>query len=199
MENVWQYSKVYETVPESTQRYSTYDKRVIWKHPAETHAIKNPDGSFSLTPEYFAWRAKGMNCKDPVRYPVGYDHRHKCLFSLKSVNGVIDPKPLDYITSRKEIYLPLYVHLVKDHPHFKLLLKKLSEGKNLLIIEVDGPHQESLDYYREKYNVPDNFIENDTMLCTKDNINIMLNDPKHPFGHGYCLGLALLLYREEQK
>lgn len=30
------------------------------------------------------------------------------------------------------------------------------------------------------------------MLITKENISIMLNDTKHPFGHGYCLAMALL-------
>ena len=30
------------------------------------------------------------------------------------------------------------------------------------------------------------------MLITPENLNIMLNDPKHPYGHGYCLAKALL-------
>jgi hypothetical protein len=42
-----------------------------------------------------------------------------------------------------------------------------------------------------------NFIENDTILVTKPNMEIMLNDPEHPFGHGYCLALALLNWEEE--
>lgn len=74
----------------------------------------------------------------------------------------------------------------------KKLKKWLQEGKNLLIIEVDGPHQESLDYYKEKYNVDDDFIVNSTMLATKENLEIMLNDTKHPFGHMYCLAACLL-------
>lgn len=190
MENVWQFSKVYGQVPTSIRRYSKYDQRIIWDHPAETHLVYSEDNKKVLTPEYIAWRNKGMNCPDPIRYPVGYDWRHKCLFSLKTIDG----EPLDYIESRKQIYLPLYVDLVKDHPQFKFLLDKLKRGENILIIEVDGPHQESLQYYKDRYNVDDDFIENDTMLCNRDNINIMLNNPKHPFGHGYCLGLGLLMY-----
>ena len=46
--------------------------------------------------------------------------------------------------------------------------------------------------YKQKYGVGNDFIQNDTMLITKDNIEIMLNDTKHPFGHGYCLAMALL-------
>ena len=192
MENIWQFKKVYSSVPQSTQRYSKYDRRVIWDHPAETHATLNSDGSYSLTPEYLNWRNRGMNSSDPIRYPVGYHHRHRCLFALKSDDGIIDPTPLDYIESRKQIYLPVYVHLVQSQPQFKFLLDKIKNGVNILIIEVDGPHQESLDYYKDKYIIEDDFIERDTMLCTRDNINVMLNDSKHPFGHGYCLGLALM-------
>ena len=40
--------------------------------------------------------------------------------------------------------------------------------------------------------MPDNFIENNTIECNEFNMNIMLNDPKHPFGHGYCLAMTLL-------
>ena len=70
----------------------------------------------------------------------------------------------------------------------------LKEGKNLLILEVDGPHQESLPYYQATYHVNDKFIENHTMLATTDNLNIMLNDTKHSYGHGYVLASCLLEY-----
>ena len=111
MENVWQFSKVYARVPKSTQRYSRFDHRIIWDHPAEFH-IK--DGT--LTDEYWIWREKGMNCKDAVRYPVGYKHRHKCLYALSDNN--LEEK-LDYVKSRKEIYLPLYKKCVQNLPQFQ--------------------------------------------------------------------------------
>ena len=192
MENIWQYSKVYSDVPKSKRRYSKYDDTVIWDHPAENHVIKNTDGKQILTPEYLAWRSKGSNCEYPIRYPVGFKHRHKCLFALKSTDEKIDPTPLDYIESRKQIYVPVYINLVKKEPQFNFLKDKLKNGENLLIIEVDGPHQESLGYYRGKYNTGNDFIKNSTMLCNQENLNIMLNDEKHPFGHGYCLAIALM-------
>jgi len=37
-----------------------------------------------------------------------------------------------------------------------------------------------------------NIIENDTILATDENIMIMMYDTLHPFGHGYCLAMALL-------
>lgn len=184
-ENLHQSAKVYGTVPATQQPYSRYDPRIIWDHPAEVHVIEREEG-YELQDAYYAWREKLMSCPYPVRYPVGYDHRHTCLFALDE-----NYTPLDYIESRKKIYFTLYVDLVKKEKQFRELQKRLYNGENLLIIEVDGPHEESLGYYMTKYGVKDNFIENNTILANKENLEIMLNDTKHPFGHGYCLAAAL--------
>ena len=203
LENVWQFSKVYQRVPDVTQARSRYDTTIIWRWPAETHASDiqfNEEGqavSASLNSKYFNWRKSGMNAPEPIRYPVGYHHRHKCLFCLhEDVNDTnnADYQALTYIPSRKKLYLPMYVEAVVKAPQFKHLKAKLERGENVLIAEVDGPHQESLDYYIKEYGVSEDFIQDDTMLATYENLNIMLEDPKHPFGHGYCLALALLGY-----
>lgn len=123
-----------------------------------------------------------------MRYPVGFNHRHNCIGAMAQNSKEL----IGYIESRKHIYLPLYCKLVRQEEQFKELKNRLNKGENLLIIEVDGPHQESMNYYQEQYNVDNYFIENNTMLITPKNIDIMLNDIKHPFGHGYCLGMALL-------
>ena len=192
MENIWQASKVYPSVRKSVQVFSRWNKTIIWDHPAEQHAIKNEDGTYTILPDYYHWRHKLMYNPHPVRYPVGFNHRHKCLFALKETpEGDIDPQGLNYIDARKQIYLPLFVKLVKEQKQFKELKDMLANGENLLIIEVDGPHQESLQYYKDTYGVGDDFIVNDTMSGTPENYNIMLNDPKHAFGHSYCLGIAL--------
>lgn len=198
MENIYQFSKVYEIVPKTIQRASRYDSTIIWNHKEERHIniietkLENKNEieiSYEILPEYFQWRKKCMNSKYAVRYPIGFNNRHKCLFALKNEE---DGELLDYIEARKEIYLPLYIELVKDKPQFRKLQKYLEDGINLLIIEVDGPHEESLDYYKNKYKVANNFIENNTILVNEENMKIMLNDDKHPFGHGYCLGIAIL-------
>jgi len=185
MENIWQFSKVYPRVPASKQVYSRYDSTVIWKHPPETHTEPKTQEPLEA---YWKWREKGFGCSYPVRYPVGRAHRKNCLYSLKEKGG----KRLSYVEARKEIYLPVYCDLVRKEPQFAGLQARLQKGENLLIIEVDGPHQESLEYYQETYRVSEDFIEDDTMLATFDNLKIMLNDSKHPFGHGYCLAAALL-------
>jgi hypothetical protein len=187
MECVWQFQKVYKDVPKVNRKE--------WSHPAETHI----DNNGNYTPEFYAWRKKGINHNKAVRYPVGFKHRSQCLYALMDKpDGTIDEdNKLDYVESRKKIYVKEYCRLVKKHPKFKELKKRLEKGENLLITEVDGPHQESLDYYKEKYGVDDNFIQDDTIIVSENNINIMLNDPKHPFGHGYCLAMALLEKDEE--
>ena len=35
------------------------------------------------------------------------------------------------------------------------------------------------------------------LLINQNNMRVMLNDAKHPFGHGYCLAMALLGKVEE--
>lgn len=190
VENVYQASKVYGKVPKTRATYSRYDSTVIWNHPAEVHAISH-DNEWILTAEYWNWRRKLESCEYPVRYPVGRLYRKNCLFSIKEENGKYFG-PLDYIAGRKGVYIPLYCNSVRKEDKFHRLKRRLESGENLLIIEVDGPHQESLEYYTEKYNLPNDFIVNDTMLVTPENITVMLNDPLYPFGHGYCLGLALL-------
>lgn len=186
MENIWQFSKVYESVPVSRQIYSRYQPRVIWKWPEEIHVR---DGK--LTPEYYKWREAGMNACDPIRYPVGFEARHDCLGSLLDDEITL----LNYIEARKKLYFPLYCRLVEKQPIFQQLKKRLRNGENLLIIEIDTCYDD-IDYYKKNYGVDDDFIQNKTMLMTKDSLRIVMNDVKYPAGHGYGLA-AMLLDREE--
>lgn len=185
-ENVWQFQRAFEKVPATTQYYSRWSNIITWQHPEETHLINDEP-----TNEYWKWREKGMNNKYYVRYPVGFHYRHNVKFALlQNEQGKYDK--IDYITSRKKVYVNEYTRLVRQQQKFKELQDRLKKGENLLIIEVDGPHGESIQYYKNKYNVLDDFIINNTILVNENNIKIMLNDPKYPFGHGYCLAMALL-------
>ena len=186
LENRWQFSKCYSRVPAVKERYSRWNPFIIWEYPAQTHvSIQNDE--YKIHDEYFLWRQQGMLNPYPVRYPVGYKHKSDVLFSLSD-----DGEQLNYIGARKKIYLPWYLKLVSNQPQFQELKQRLLQGENLLIIEVDGPVQSSLSYYQQKYGVPGDWIEEDTILATTDNLTILLEDGKHPFGHGYCLAVALL-------
>lgn len=192
-ENMWQFQKVYESIPAAKETYSGYNNATIWEWPAQTH-IK--DGKF--TQEFYTWRQTGTNHKKAVRYPVGKQNMHKCIGFIRE-KDMAKPQPpiLGYVQARLAYYIPEYIRLVSQQPLFFELLNMLQSGTNLLIVEVDGPHGESLPYYTSKYGVDSNFIIGETMLATHQNLAIMYGDEKHPFGHGYCLAMALLGYKAE--
>lgn len=196
IENLWQFAKIYETVPEIKRVQSRIDATVVWQYPAEQHVLNE-----QILPTYWTWRKKGMETIPPIRYPVGYDNarRGSCLGALwHHERDPTEPFPatindaLGYIAARKAIYVPLYEKLVRDCNQFKELVARRKTGENLLILEVDGPHEESMPYYKERYQVPDDFIVGDTIAANDANLDILLNDEKHPYGHGYCLAKALL-------
>lgn len=188
MENIWQFSKCYEKVPQSTQRYSRWDPTIVWDHPAEVHCQLLPDDEILILESYWNWRQKGFENPYPVRYPVGMYHRKNCLFSLKDENS----DPIGLFEARKEIYYETYSKLAKEQPLYRKLEDMLEDGKNLLIMEVDGPQEQSLNYYQQKYNVPDDWITNKSIDINESNMNILLNDGRHSFGHGFCLASSLL-------
>lgn len=222
MENIYQSSKVYTTTPKTKQQYSRWDKRVIWERDEETHIISEDEvkhwdknipilhpiegikGKAYISQKYLKWRRELASNQFPVRYPVGMSHRKMCVgiltdeeldnfISGKSPHGV---SLLGYIDGRKCVYAKVYKTLALKHPLFEILLN-ISKRENIVIVEVDGPHQESLPYYKEKYGVDDSFIVGDTILATASNLDIMLNDPKHPYGHGYVLADLLLEYQNK--
>lgn len=157
---MYQFSKCYEKVPKVSNKTSQYNSTIIWSHPAETHVI---DGE--LTDEYWEWREKGMNNPVAIRYHVGFNYRSKCRSLIKLDDNTYSE--LNYIEGRKQVYINEYAVPLKKEEKFKNLKMRLEKGENLLIIEVDGPHQESLNYYKEKYNVDDTFIQNSTMLINE--------------------------------
>jgi hypothetical protein len=183
LENIWQFSKWYPSVDKQEIHLSARypNSRVIWNHPAETHAIKDEP-----TDEYWAWREKGMNNPYAVRYPAGFQNRHNCICSLwEDDNGEYDQ--LDYLTARKVIYCGEYIKAYKSIDDYHLLKKKLDNGENLQIIEVDGPDPTCTYYPYNKISV-----DNPGLKITEKRIKILLNDPRKPFGHGYVIAALLL-------
>lgn len=187
IENIWQFSKVYEEVHDIRQLLSQQNPEVIWEHGEETH-IKNN----KLTGEYYKWRAKGISHTNPVMNPNGIlkNNKHKYII-MQQKNGTFS-EPLNRVDAIKQLYIPLYCSAVKSHPLFKKLKLKLNSGTKLLIIEKDGPNPELLRHYIGTYKVKPRFFHNKTMEVTRDNINIILEDKLSMFGFGYCLAMALL-------
>ena len=46
---------------------------------------------------------------------------------------------MDYLTTRKQIYVKEYIRLIKNLPEYVKLLNKLKKGENIMICEMDVP------------------------------------------------------------
>lgn len=142
-ENIWQFNKVYQQVPKTEQYFSRYDRRICWKHPAEVHLNQdnpnpNPNPSLSLTPEFYLWREKGLNCPFPVRYPAGLINRGKHLFFYFAGFQPSATNFGDHRMTQSEAHKELvaeYLDIVKNHTVFHELKEKLANGINILIID----------------------------------------------------------------
>lgn len=86
--------------------------------------------------------------------------------------------PLNYIQSRKLIYLPEYYNLIKNNPILIQLKNNFRNGQSYTIYDLDGPRLDD--------NSPT------SCLVTFDLIKKKLNNHIHPFGHGYIIACLLL-------
>lgn len=189
LENIWQFSKIYSSVDAQKTWLSRFQPdNIIWYHPSEIHAVSDPTGTWTTTTEYWMWRNKGMNNKYAVRYPNGFNGRHKCLCSLwPSAQNPDVYESLGYVEARKKIYCSEYIRLAPHTKHFKKLQALLNSGVNLQIVEVDGPDC-ALDfppYDRISHCNPGLDINEET-------IRMLINDSRKPFGHGYVIAALLL-------
>lgn len=75
-------------------------------------------------------------------------------------NGIV----VDYIKSRKKVYIPMYIELIKNTEEYKLLLQKVNSCENIFIVGLDGWS----DYEKEINEVT---------------IKEAIDNPKYSFGH----------------
>lgn len=185
MENAWQFRKIYRVSPKHDE-VNRHTGKVTWSQQNEVHVDENG----SLTPQYFKWRERGFSHKVAVRYPPGRENMHLCEGAYLEGEDHI----LDYVEARSKIYATIYIQCIWNLPEFKELIELIKLGQKLLIIEVDGPNGGDLEYYKKEYKVEDDFIVNNTMIATPENIGIMLNDTKNKWGHCYAVAWAILIY-----
>lgn len=184
MENVWQFAKVYSTVASVSSK--------AWKHRGERHH----DEEKGYTPEFWAWRKKGMNHDQAVRYPNGFKGRTQCKWALWPKSGLNDEQAgtnpdnyekLDYIQARKKIYCQIYKDMCPTNSSFKHIRELRRNGTNVLIVEVDGPDPTL------KHAPYDRISKDDPcMIMDEEAIKLLLHDPKKPFGHGFVIAALLL-------
>ena len=84
---------------------------------------------------------------------------------------------LDYITSRKRVYCPLYLEKMRVTEKAKEWQEKVENGTDVVIMDFDGPRTE------------DGGVQ--CLEVTKELLHEKLNDPRFPFGHGYIVAAFL--------
>jgi hypothetical protein len=84
---------------------------------------------------------------------------------------------MDYITSRKLVYVPEYYNLVKETSSIKKWRKLLEDGNDIVIYDFDGPR-----------------AQDGSPICDSVDLNLLktkINDITFPFGHGYVVAALL--------
>ena len=86
-------------------------------------------------------------------------------------------KQMDYVTSRKEVYVPLYHDYMTDRGRAMYWKQWVEEGHDVLVCDFDGPRLSNGDI---------------TVLpLSLDLLVEKINDPTFPFGHGYVVAAYL--------
>lgn len=116
---------------------------------------------------YWAWAEQGWASTWAHRYPMG-----KGIIPLYSLWA---GERLDYLTSRRLIYLPLYRDSVKTTKAYAQLEAIYNEKGTITLFDFDG------------YEVEINSIEQ---------IKKVLNNPEKKMGHAFVLAAMLLLGKE---
>lgn len=146
-ENYWQGFKVYPTVTKQ-EIYTHYTKKgderfLVWKHPFERHLSFEKDEDGVILPAYWKWKEKLWNNEKSVRYPNGFQGRHRCVFVQ------VNDERLGYIEFRKKVHIREYMRLIRKLDVYKDLLDRYIEGENLVIYEVDVPAEGKKGLYGE--------------------------------------------------
>lgn len=102
----------------------------------------------------------------------------------KSVLHAVDPRnptvKLDYVCSRKQVYVPDYMDKIKDEEGHEGLIRirTLLEEQDVVIYDFDGPR-----------------AADGTPECREVTVELLrekINDTLFPFGHGYITAAAAL-------
>lgn len=115
------------------------------------------------------WR----NLKEPKRRYPGSKGK-QVLYAIFDGND----EKMDYVTSRKMVYVPEYYELIKNKEMIKYWKDKLEKGYDITIYDFDGPRKD------------DGSV--DCLQVTKELLKNKINDTKFPFGHGHVVAACIL-------
>jgi hypothetical protein len=190
-ENFYQGCKVYDIIYKNevypSKNQMNNPNYLWWKfepiNPSGDIILVNNKINYDL---YFRWRNSLWNCLNPIRYPNKIYRRKNTQFVL-CIDKDGNENRLDYISSRKEIYVKEYIRLIKKLPEYLNLLNKLINGKNIMICEIDVPAKNKKGLYGEYSD------ENNISFMSIEKLELLLNDTNEAFGHGLCLAYSLLI------
>lgn len=193
-ENFYQGSKVYDYVYDIEvyphARWKGNEDYLWWKYECRDKR-EGRDKIYDIETEkinminYRRWRDSLWSCENPIRYPNGINRRQNTQFTLiRDKNG--NRKTLDYLESRKDLYVKEYIRLAKKTDEYHELLDNLLNGENLLICEIDVPSKGKRGEYIKDVD------ENGNCDMTIEKLELLINDPSEAFGHGLALSLSLL-------
>ena len=89
----------------------------------------------------------------------------------------LEGEHMDYVTTRKKVYVPFYFDMTKDREMMIHWKKHVSEGNDVVVFDFDGPRN-----------------KDHSVTClevTKDMLIEKIHDTRHPFGHGYIVAAWL--------
>jgi hypothetical protein len=200
-ENFYQGCKLYDVVYENEvypSRFHHKPQYLWWKFVPETSTgdvlWKEEEDDFNHE-LYFRWRDQLWNCPNPIRYPNKIHRRKDTRFSL-SIDANGNEIRMDYITSRKEIYLKEYLRLVRALPEYHVLLSKLN-----MICEIDVPANHKHGSFGLGSGPEPRLDENNICMMNIEKLETLINDPIRTwivFGlciaNGFYLSLRILQF-----
>ena len=167
-ENYWQYTKVYPQLGHIDEYNKPTSKWTKWRDDGfKKVKINNKKPQLP---------GKGIRTP-PAVSSLKQKVRKGEIKSWAPSFAIHNNTSFKYIEARKSIYIPIYIELVKKQKVFQELYKKIQNGENVILIDIDGP--------------PLNLYPNGIDVENIKEIKSLLNNGKYPFGHGYCLALAL--------
>ncbi|MBO5716357.1 MAG: hypothetical protein J6S23_08220 [Clostridia bacterium] len=157
--------------------------------------------------KFFEWRDQmygkeiGELSKEELRHPqrsLGYE-ASDCLYFPWYDEKIGKYIPLDYVTSRKKVYIPNYARLVSQTETFKQLKKLVNEGEKIALADFDCYNYYSRSAMMKKYESYVNKCKKDRVnpsLTPDDFLNIktmkdVVNCPFMPAGHAFVIKALL--------
>jgi len=87
------------------------------------------------------------------------------------------PETLNWVESRKQVYVPEYYELIKEREMTKHWIDVSKLGKTIVVYDYDGPRKDNGDV--------------DIVEVTVEMLKEKINETKFPFGHGFVVAATI--------